>query len=296
MKTEYVNDKTIGKFIEYCSRYSREHDESFVPKEDFCADKDNPSYILLDDNNEIAGAVSLMTTPELRKQNRGRFRIMHCVMQSFEAYELMLDTIMPHAEGLDYVTLYLPEGRKAVAGYVRDLGFETERYSWYMEKICSDIVIPAFPEGYKLEPMRRGLDEQAWCDVTNRCFSSHPGHVDMTVELFLREINQEDYIDGGLMMLWYGSNPVGAVRVSRDVENGVGYAFITYVSVLEAHQGKGLGKNLIRAALQFSKDMGFGKAGLVVSASNKRAADIYINEGFKKIDTVACFKKHLKCR
>ncbi|MHB1393897.1 MAG: GNAT family N-acetyltransferase [Clostridia bacterium] len=292
MKAVYLEESMTSEFIEYCRRHCREHDESFVPKDDFRADSDNPTYVLLEEG-EVKGAVSLMITPELKKQNRGRFRIIHSTLGCFEAYKLMMETILQHAEGLDYVTLYVPEGREQVTKYVKDLGFEVQRYSWYMEKQCINTPVAVFPPGYSLRPLGRGRDEQQWCDVTNNCFASNPGHADMTVEMFLKELGQEDYIEGGVMLLYFEDKPVGAIRVSRDYDDMGELAFITYVSITKEHRNKGLGKKLLRKALEFSIDKGFSRAGLVVSAENPSATRLYLGEGFEKLYTVACYIRHI---
>ena len=80
--------------------------------------------------------------------------------------------------------------------------------------------------------------------------------------------------------------------ILKENENGEDVAFIEAVGILNSYQGRGLGKNLIRAGLEFSMDSGFNNVMLSVNAENERAADLYVREGFKKEALIICY--HLK--
>jgi mycothiol synthase len=164
---------------------------------------------------------------------------------------------------------------------MKEQDVKVQRHSWYMEKQCgNDLPEVVFPPGFFIKNLVRGKEEQLWCDLTNGCFASGLGQEGITVEMFMKELEQKDYIEGGVMMLWLQDVPIGAVRVSRDCDDRGEFAFITYVSIVKEHRGKGLGKLLLRKAMKFAKAQGLSRMGLTVSADNSGATALYIGEGF----------------
>jgi mycothiol synthase len=65
------------------------------------------------------------------------------------------------------------------------------------------------------------------------------------------------------------------------------------VAVIPKYQGKGLGRILLRAALQFAKEKGYKGTILSVNGENERAQALYIQEGFKQVEAVVCYQYFL---
>jgi ribosomal protein S18 acetylase RimI-like enzyme len=66
-------------------------------------------------------------------------------------------------------------------------------------------------------------------------------------------------------------------------ETQTGEYYIDCLSVLPGHQGKGIGKKLIRALVEHAADKGYFITGLLVSKSNPGAKAIYTSLGFKMV-------------
>lgn len=66
-----------------------------------------------------------------------------------------------------------------------------------------------------------------------------------------------------------------------EYESEPGEYYLDTISVSPLHQGKGIGKSLIKAALQHAKALGHQKAGLLVDEENPDAKRLYENLGFK---------------
>ncbi len=60
------------------------------------------------------------------------------------------------------------------------------------------------------------------------------------------------------------------------------------------YQGKGLGKALLQAGLQYLKEKGIEEAELTVDRKNKEALSLYRSFGFKKISTSLWYERRLK--
>ncbi len=294
MKVCYLEERRIGDFIDYCGRYCKEHDESFLPDKSFKPDAENPTYLLLDDHDAVIGAVSLIITHGFKSSRKGRFRILHTVPRSLEAYRLLTDAILQHTKDIDNIYLFIQENRKEDVGLILEtLEFAIQRYAWYLERPCRGGAEPEFPEGYALRPLRWDQDEPVWQRINAITFAKLAGHVDMAVEDVKKLREEETHLDAGMLLLWKGDVPVGTIRITKELENGEHIAFISGVGVLPEYQGKGLATNMIRHALVYGSLLGLRKCGLSVNAENDRAANIYLREGYQKLETVICYNKRL---
>ena len=221
MKIAPLTKEMVASFLSYCDRYGPEHDESYLPDDHFAADPDNPTVLLLDERGEVAGAASLMLDAAYRAARKGRFRILHALEPAAESYRALLSAILPAAQGLDEVYLFIPEGRQATVGRILEgLGFEIERYSWYLKRRTAGMPDPAFADGFVLRPVRRGVDEAAWAAVVNTAFAALKGHIETTPERVRAMYDEPCHRDEGMLALWHGSEMVGTVRVTDEESNG----------------------------------------------------------------------------
>ncbi|WHT49539.1 GNAT family N-acetyltransferase [Sporosarcina thermotolerans] len=61
------------------------------------------------------------------------------------------------------------------------------------------------------------------------------------------------------------------------------------LALIPEYQGKGLGRQLLRKALEFGNSIGLPKTVLSANAENERAVNLYTKEGFKKEESVVCY-------
>ncbi|MBB6240230.1 ribosomal protein S18 acetylase RimI-like enzyme [Pedobacter sp. AK013] len=67
---------------------------------------------------------------------------------------------------------------------------------------------------------------------------------------------------------------------SKDVETESGEFYLDTISVNPLMQGKGIGKQLIKAGIAWAKQLGHYNIGLLVEQNNDRALKLYQNIGF----------------
>ncbi len=78
-----------------------------------------------------------------------------------------------------------------------------------------------------------------------------------------------------------------------ELESGAGELYIDTLSVNPAYQGKGIGKQLIVAALHWAKELGHQKVGLLVDQDNPNAKRLYESLGFVNVaDKYLLGKRH----
>ena len=70
-----------------------------------------------------------------------------------------------------------------------------------------------------------------------------------------------------------------------DDETNAGEVYIDTLSVAPQHQGKGIGKKLLAAAIKQARAEGHEKIGLLVDFKNPNAKKLYLGLGFKSIGT-----------
>jgi mycothiol synthase len=298
MRVELLGNKRLPCFIEYCRKHRFEHDESFLYEEDllsFNPDESNPTYILLNEDNDITGVVSLMILPYINNSKHGRFRIFHCAETNFEVYNLLFIAIKSHISDLDNVSLFIPEQKTEVRNILKSLHFDIYRYSWVL--VRDNIEVPKYilPEGYYIKTFEFNKDEDNWCKVRNAAFATLKGSETPTTPEAITALKDcEDYVEGGLLMLYKDQEPIGVIRIIKEHENDKAYAFVAPLAIAPEYQGKGFGRILLRAGLAYGKTVNLQYGMLCVNAENERATDLYTKEGFTKIAVMACYKYQIK--
>lgn len=297
MKLDALKNDRIADFVSYCKKHKMEIDDSFLYDEDlksFEPSEENPTYIVTDDMDEIIGTASLIIDEYNRRGKKGRFRIFHSETLNMDCYNMLMKAILKHGEGLDKFNIFVPTVNKRMMEAFELLNFKTERYSFLL--LREDLEIPKFnlPEDYDIRPFRIGIDEGIWCDVRNAGFAKLQGsETPATPEMIVKMISAEDYIEGGLMILYHKQEPVGVIRGSMDEYEDEPIMNIGPLAIIPEYQGQGLGRSLLRASLRFAKDKDFKRTILCVNDENDRAKSLYIQEGFKQIEAVVCYKYDL---
>ena len=64
---------------------------------------------------------------------------------------------------------------------------------------------------------------------------------------------------------------------------------VSALGIVTARQGQGLGRRLLRHAIDFAAQRGFRSVTLSVNAENELALRLYLAEGFTPIETMVCY-------
>lgn len=290
MKIERLDHREKEDFITYCIKHRNDVDDSFLYDKDladFEPDEENPTFVVREKGRVVAAA-SLILNGYHRRGRNGRFRIFHSETQDSDAYSLLLTEILKHSAGLDKVFLFVPFTNKALAGNMERLGFAIERYAFLLIKELGDSPPVELPDGYSIRAFQPDNDEDAWCRIRNTAFSSLKGNsTPITPDMVQKFLSQPDYLEGGLMLLLHADKPVGIIRGAYDDYEGTPAMNIGPVAILPAYQGKGLGTQLLRMALEFARLKNYKKTTLSVNAENESAKALYMKEGFVQAEGVA---------
>jgi mycothiol synthase len=248
-----------------------------------------------DQKGEIIGAASLIIDEYNRRGEQARFRIFHSEGEDVSISKQLMVSLLKHTEGLTKVNIFIPLNNQHLMGLMEQLDFSVERYVFLLVREDLDLPEWDLPKDYTIKSFRPGEDETIWREVRNAGFAKLKGNdTPVTPEMVVKMVSGNDYLEGGMKILYHLGKPVGIVRGADDEYENEPIMNIGPLAVIPEYQGQGLGRLLLRAALQFAKEKNYKKTILSVNGENERAQALYIKEGFRQVEGVACYEYVLK--
>jgi mycothiol synthase len=168
-----------------------------------------------------------------------------------------------------------------------------ERHGFVLDRTLLHLVTPlpslpplpgetapdALPDGFTLDAMRVGADDEEWVDLNARIFDTHPEQGRLSVsDLKARQAEPWFDADDVLMLRDASGRLVGYDWVK--VEAGASEGEIYVLGVDADLAGRGLGRLLLQAGLTRLAERGCEQAGLYVEADNEAAVHLYRSAGF----------------
>jgi|SRR5579875_367371 len=129
-------------------------------------------------------------------------------------------------------------------------------------------------------PFRVGQDEEAWLEVNNRAFARHPEQGGWTIETLKARESQPWFDPDGFLLHEEGGRLAGFcwTKVHRSNNEPVGEIYV--IAVSPDFSGRGLGRQLALAGLDYLSAKNINEAMLYVDSTNARAIKMYVGLGF----------------
>lgn len=138
----------------------------------------------------------------------------------------------------------------------------------------------ALADGLAVRPFRAGRDEDAWLEVNNAAFSSHPEQGGWNREVLATRMDQ-DWFDPAGFLLHHDRDQLAGfcwTKVHALPDETLGEIYV--IAVSPDHAGRGLGTRLVVAGLVHLALVGAGTAMLFVDEDNAPAVAMYQSLGF----------------
>jgi len=202
-----IDESSKEAFIDYCRKFIQSMTILFLPSETFVADEDHPSVILLDRNDEVIGAASLILEGRYRSLRRGRFMILHSKSSMTDAYRSLLTPLLSKISGIDEVYLFVSLG-KPVESILKEIDFKVERYSFVLKRrlISSSLETPEEIDFTTFDLEKRG---ETFCKIINSAFAKLAGHFDIDPDWLRSNLSISTVPDSGIQLLYKENEPVG---------------------------------------------------------------------------------------
>ncbi|MGM0778175.1 MAG: GNAT family N-acetyltransferase [Bacillota bacterium] len=296
MKIERLSNGRVEDFFNYCRLHKGAVDSSFLYEDDlkqFQNTEENPTYLAIDENGKVKAAASLIMDEYAKRGRKSRFRNFHSEIEDINVYKGLMDQLLKYKEGYDKYFIFIPLDNKKLQGNLSQLQFSAERYSFILLRDHSPVASVNLPENYEIKNYESGKDEKIWCMVRNSGFAKLKGsETPMSPDQVKKMMASGDCLEGGAMILYHYERPVGVVKCSDDEYDDIQTMNIGSLALIPEYQGKGLGRMLLRKALQFGFDQSYKHIYLSVNGENEQAKSLYLQEGFKEAEGFVCYSYH----
>lgn len=286
MTIELLHPDLLGAARDYLYMHKFIHDESLLSESDISTFSQASDWcVCLCSESAIRGILCIP------RKNPHRVRMFHAASGAAEDYRKLHKAMLEllRGESLDsfQTSLFIPDRLQETITIWESLGCSTERYVYVCERpALPPTNPPELPPGFSIRPFSGQADLSAWANIRNSAFRSLKGFVEHDTAWFAEMLDEPGYLPDTTLILEHDTTAIGIIKAERDDQPSGPSAFIGPVAVLPGWQGKGLGRQLLRAVLQIIQHRYGWKSALCVNAENSDALRLYLQEGFVLIDTV----------
>jgi mycothiol synthase len=181
-------------------------------------------------------------------------------------------------------------GDSAGAAFLAAMGFGFHSAVWDLV-LPPDRAVPApvWPEGQVARAIDRGRDLDEWIHVYNAAFEDHPTPIQLNLRIVNGMLGDPDVEDADLIVVAdvETGEIVGFCGTDPQRRGGrIGdHAELWSIGVRPDRQGRGLGRQLVRAGVERVRSLGVPEVGLSVNGRNEGALRLYESEGFVRTRT-----------
>jgi mycothiol synthase len=180
-------------------------------------------------------------------------------------------------EGGGHVHLWVPKPTILSDSISASCGLARGRDLFQMRCV---LPVPGDHPPIETRPFRPGIDEEAWLEVNNRAFASHPEQGGWEIET-VKEREREPWFDAaGFLLYERDRRLLGScwTKVHNETDPRMGEIYV--ISVDPSVQGTGLGRALVLAGLDHLAGDGLKVGMLYVDSDNTAAVKLYESIGF----------------
>jgi mycothiol synthase len=188
--------------------------------------------------------------------------------------------------GLEHLSLHVPLHLPGSRDFATALGFEY-RSSLWLFRLPGDRPAAAARLGpaYRRRAWRIDEEVESFVRFVHAAWEGHPAPIQLTPELARHVASLPGFDPEQIIVLEATADPGTPIGFAKcegyDDPDGRLAGYISQLAVLPAWRGRGLGRELLRAAVAYLRRNGTGDVELAVEASNDAALHLYRSEGFE---------------
>jgi mycothiol synthase len=152
-----------------------------------------------------------------------------------------------------------------------------------------DVPPPTWPAGVVGRPFDRSRDVEAWVTLFNAAFADHPTPLQLESKQIAAGLADPDNEDADIVVAEEAASEelVGFCATDPVRRNGklAEHGELWSIGVRPDRQGRGLGRQLVRAGVERLRSIGIDDVRLAVNGRNAGAAGLYESEGFVRTRT-----------
>lgn len=182
----------------------------------------------------------------------------------------------------------LPDDEGARA-FLEATGFTFHSTAWNLDLPPErDVPEPVWPADVLVRAFDRTRDVAAMPALINAAFADHPTPIVMEEEMVRASLDDPNILDEDAILLEdraTGELVAACLNEVRRADRVVTspHGEIGIVGVRPDRQGRGLGRQLLRAGARYLRTAGAPNVGLAVNARNEGALGLYESEGFVRV-------------
>ena len=205
----------------------------------------------------------------------------------------LLEMAIERSHRMGSEAVQIPIGQKMTASqsFVEKRGFALVRRHWQMGiTTYGRAALPAL-HGYEVRHFARG-DEEGLCALQNLAFAGHWGFRPNMIEEVRYLANTSLCHPEGILFITEGQRMVAYCWTIDDaVYSKKGY--VRMMGVDPAYRGRGLGKMVLMAGIEYLRERGMKKIELMVDSRNPVAKRLYQSLGFKRKGIILWYQRRL---
>ena len=205
----------------------------------------------------------------------------------------LLEIAIDHSRKLGAKVVQIPiaHGLQAGEHFVRKRGFRVVRRHWQMRLAEYGGGALQIPRGFELRHFLPG-DEESLCSLQNLAFAGSWGFRPNTVEEIRYLVNTGWSHPEGILLICEGQRKVAYCLTMDDpCEKERGY--IRMMGVDPVYWGRGLGRVILVAGIEYLRKRGMKEIELLVDSRNHSAKRLYQSVGFKRKGTTLWNQRRL---
>lgn len=145
----------------------------------------------------------------------------------------------------------------------------------------------------KIRPYVKGSDDETYVRIFNACFNDYDDIRRMTINELKKIQAAPNYSSEGLLIAEWSGNVAGMVDAYVDPPREEPKGFVQSLSVLPEFRRRGIGKELVRKALESLKARGMKTANAWAQTDRESCTHLYRNLGFHEIRAFSMMKASL---